>query len=71
MTAVTPPPLKLACAIFFFPMRYIGLWDRPPAGFSDSGFALLGILEIFINGIFWGCVLVLLFRFAARFFNRK
>ena len=71
MAAVTPRPLKWACAIVFFPMRYLQQWDRRSAGLGEHGVIVSVLLGMAINALFWGCLLVFLYRLAARLFSVK
>jgi hypothetical protein len=66
MSAVTPWPLKAAFALVSFPMRYIGSWDHPFHGLSDHAAAFWGFFGMFLNGIFWGLLAILLCRLLAR-----
>jgi hypothetical protein len=71
MNAPVPSQLKMVCAIVFFPMRYLSQWDRPPASFSDVSFGVLGLLEMAVNGLFWGFLFVFLCRLVTRLFAAK
>jgi hypothetical protein len=66
MTATVPWPLRLACAVVFFPMRYVGYWDKPPRGMSDDGYAAVIRLEFLANALFWGFLLVALYSLMGR-----
>jgi hypothetical protein len=62
MTATTPWLLKLACAIVFFPMRYLQGWDSPHAGVSDHDRMVPVIVGMLLNALLWGGLLILLWR---------
>ena len=62
MTATMPWPLKWACTIVFFPMRYLQKWDR----LSDHASSLFVIVGMLVNALFWGFLLVFLYRLATR-----
>jgi hypothetical protein len=63
MTATTPWPLKVACAVAFFPMRYLQHWDH-----SRLVWVVLGMV---VNALFWGLLLSCLYSLAARLFATK
>ena len=65
MSAVTPWPLRAACALVFYPMRYIGSWDRPFPGLSDQVSTFWVFFGMFLNGVLWGLLFILLWRFSA------
>ncbi|MGO8701060.1 MAG: hypothetical protein ACLQVY_25490 [Limisphaerales bacterium] len=67
MTATTPWPLKWACAIVFFPMRYLQKWDRV-TDHTNTSFVIVGML---VNALFWGFLLIFLYRLATRNFVAK
>jgi hypothetical protein len=71
MSAPVPLWLRAACGVAFFPMRYLMSWDKPPPGFSDHAFAAYGMLGFLINGVFWGFLLVFLYRSVARYTAAK
>lgn len=64
MSATTPWPLKWACAVVFFPMRYLQRWDHV----SSTLPVMIGML---VNGVFWGLVLLSAYRFLMRTFVPK
>jgi hypothetical protein len=59
MTAKVPWLLKVGSAVVFSPMRNLCNWDSPPAGHSEGRVALLGLAEMFANGLFWGIIIFL------------
>ena len=71
MAATTPRPLKLACAIAFFPMRYLQQWDRRSVGMGEHGMVFSVLLGMLINALLWGFLIVFLYRLAARLFAIK
>jgi hypothetical protein len=71
MNAPVPQTLKIVCAVVFFPMCYVDNWNQPPVGFSDRAFAILGLFEMFVNGLFWAFMIIFLYRLMARIFANK
>jgi len=71
MTAMTPRPLKWACAIVFFPMRYLQQWDRRPGGVGEHAMVYSVLLGMVINALLWGCLMVFLYRLVTRFLSTK
>ena len=71
MTATIPRPLKLACAIVFFPMRYLQQWDRRSTSVGEQGVVFSVLIGMLINALLWGFLIVFLYRLAARFFQTK
>lgn len=70
MAATVPWPLKIASAILLFPMRYLQQWDRMFFNSTEHS-ALPVYLGMLINSLFWGFVLVFLYRLACRSFMLK
>jgi len=71
MTATTPRPLKLACAVVFSPMRSLQHWDQQSAGIGDHGVLFFVLFGMLINSLLWGCFIAFLYWLTARFFSTK
>ena len=67
MSATTPWPLKWAYAITSFPMSYLQGWDRS----SDHAGTASIIVGMLMNALFWGILIVILYRLAVRYLVTK
>lgn len=71
MAAPMPWPLRIACAVVFFPMRNLQEWEQFSANTSDGSKVLCVAVGMLINSLFWGLLLVFLLRLVVALFFRK
>jgi hypothetical protein len=71
MSAPVPLWLRAACSVVDFPLLDLPVWGKPPMGVSDHAFAEYAMLASLINGVFWGLLMVFLYRLVGRFIKAK
>ena len=58
---------RCSYSVITFPMRYLQNWDNPQSKNTGFSFLTYGLLGIFLNSIFWGCILALIILRLTRF----
>ena len=66
-THLIPFWFRCSYSIITFPMRYLQNWDEPQSKNQNFSFLTYGLLGIFLNSIFWGCILALIILRLTRF----